>query len=100
MKTYGNHWSARAAQAVAKCRKSKGIVRKTKAGTSLRRWARERWVDKRTGKPCGSGGAVQYCRPTKRVSSKTPAIVGQKKIKSQIRAKLAKGRAPPIKRRR
>ena len=46
--------SARASQMVAKCRKAHGIVRKTKAGTSLRRWQREKWVDVRTGKPCGS----------------------------------------------
>ena len=64
--------SARASQAIAKCRKGKGKVRKTKSGTALKRWSKEKWVDTRTGKPCGSGGKNEYCRPSKRVSSKTP----------------------------
>ena len=38
----------------AKCRKSKGQVRGPRK-QSLRRWAREKWVDKKTGKPCGLG---------------------------------------------
>ena len=74
--------SARASQAVAKCRKSKGQVRKSKAGTSLRRWAKEKWVDKRTGKPCGHSGdsKEQYCRPSKVVSKKkTPNTRPSKK---------------------
>ena len=64
--------SARASQAIAKCRKGKGKVRKTKSGTALKRWSKEKWVDTRTGKACGSGGKNEYCRPSKRVSSKTP----------------------------
>lgn len=70
--------SARASQAIAKCRKESGSVRKGEAGTSLKRWEKEKWVDTRTGKPCGAGGANEYCRPSKRVSSKTP------KTKSEI----------------
>lgn len=64
--------SARASQAIAKCRKASGSVRKTEKGTSLKRWQAEKWVDTRTGKACGAGGSNEYCRPTKRVSSKTP----------------------------
>lgn len=64
--------SARASQAIAKCRKESGSVRKTEKGSSLRRWQSEKWVDTRTGKPCGAGGKNEYCRPSKRVSSKTP----------------------------
>ena len=70
--------SARASQAIAKCRKHSGSVRKGEAGTSLKRWEKEKWVDTRTGKPCGAGGKNEYCRPTKKVSSKTP------KTKSEI----------------
>lgn len=70
--------SARASQAIAKCRKGSGSVKKSEAGTSLKRWEKEKWVDTRTGKPCGGGGKNEYCRPTKRVSSKTP------KTKSEI----------------
>ena len=64
--------SARASQAIAKCRKASGSVRKTKEGSSLKRWEKEKWVDTRTGKSCGAGGKNEYCRPSKRVSSKTP----------------------------
>lgn len=70
--------SARASQAIAKCRKASGSVRKTESGTSLKRWQSEKWVDTKSGKPCGAGGKNEYCRPTKRVSSKTP------KTKSEI----------------
>lgn len=76
--------SARASQAIAKCRKEKGVVKKSEKGTSLKRWQKEEWVDTRTGKPCGAGGNNEYCRPTKRVSKSTP------KTKSEISpAKLA-----------
>lgn len=70
--------SARASQAIAKCRKASGSVRKSEEGTSLKRWEKENWVDTRTGKACGAGGKNEYCRPTTRVSSKTP------KTKSEI----------------
>jgi len=64
--------SARASQAIAKCRKASNSVRRTEAGTSLKRWQSEKWVDTKSGKPCGAGGKNEYCRPTKRVSAKTP----------------------------
>ena len=80
--------SARASQAIAKCRKEKGSVRKGEKGTSLKRWEKEKWVDTRTGKACGAGGKNEYCRPTKRVSKQTP------KTKSEIGAsKLAAKKA-------
>jgi hypothetical protein len=51
-------------------------VRKTKAGASLKRWFKEDWKDVRTGKACGRSKGEKrgtpYCRPSKRVSSKTP----------------------------
>lgn len=76
--TYDVFPSARASQAIAKCRKESGSVRKSSEGTSLKRWQAEKWIDTRTNKPCGAGGKNEYCRPTKRVSSKTP------KTKSEI----------------
>ena len=80
--------SARASQAIAKCRKASGSVRKTSEGTSLKRWEKEKWVDTRTGKACGAGGKNEYCRPSKRVSSATP------KTKSEISpSKLAAKKA-------
>tara|TARA_R110000868_G_scaffold117111_1_gene311164 strand:+ start:1307 stop:1645 length:339 start_codon:yes stop_codon:yes gene_type:complete len=64
--------SARASQAIAKCRKSSSVVRKTKAGSDLKRWESERWEDTKTGKSCGAGGRNEYCRPTRRMSKDTP----------------------------
>ena len=56
-------------------------VRKTKKGAALKRWFKEKWVDVRTGKPCGrtkgDGRGVPYCRPSKRVSSKTPKTASE-----------------------
>ena len=55
-------------------------VRKTKKGASLKRWFKEEWKDVRTGKPCGrrkgEKRGTPYCRPSKRVSSKTPKTSG------------------------
>lgn len=95
---YGK-WSARAAQAVSKCRKKHGHVRKSAAGASLRRWAAERWVDKRTNKPCGAAGsAAEYCRPTRRISKATPAMPRGNALKAAIRTKVRTNRAKPIRR--
>ena len=48
--------SARASQMIAKCRKKHHQVRKTAAGSALKQWGQEKWVDTKTGRPCGSGG--------------------------------------------
>lgn len=84
--------SARASQMVAKCRKQHGHVRKSSAGTSLKRWQNEKWKDTKTHKPCGESGkhSKEYCRPTKKISSHTPKIYHGKKLKS-MQAKKAKG---------
>jgi hypothetical protein len=56
-------------------------VRKTKKGAALKRWFKEEWIDVRTGKPCGrkkgEKRGVPYCRPKKKVSSKTPKTAGE-----------------------
>ena len=99
MARYGK-WSARAAQAVAKCRKKHGHVRKTQAGKNLKRWESEKWVDKISGKPCGSSNGPEYCRPSHRVSSKTPVSVRGKQLKRAIATKRATGRAPSFRHRK
>jgi hypothetical protein len=78
--------SARASQAIAKCRKASGSVRKTSEGMSLKRWEKEKWTDTRTGKACGSGGKNEYCRPKVKVSSKTPKTISEIS-KSKLAAK-------------
>ena len=56
-------------------------VRKTKKGAALKRWFKEEWKDVRTGKACGRRKGEKrdtpYCRPTKRVSKKTPKTAGE-----------------------
>ncbi len=56
-------------------------VKKTKKGADLKRWFREKWVDVRTGKPCGrrkgEKRGTPYCRPSKRISSETPKTSGE-----------------------
>jgi len=44
-------------------------VRKTAKGAALKRWFKEDWKDVKTGKA--------YCRPSKRVSTKTPKTSGE-----------------------
>ena len=61
---------------------------------SLRRWFDEKWVDVKTGKPCGrqKGESRGYpaCRPSKRVSSKTPKTTGEMSSKEKSRFKREK----------
>ena len=90
MASYGK-WSARAAQATAKCRKKSGHVRKTQAGANLKRWAAEKWKDRRTGQPCGHPGpGNEYCRPSKRISKKTPST---RPSASKLRINIARKKA-------
>ena len=67
-------------------------VRKTKKGLALKRWFKEKWIDVRTGKPCGrtkgEKRGVLYCRPSKRVSSKTVKTVSEMSA-SEKRKKIA-----------
>ena len=49
---------------------------------SLRRWFKEKWVDTKTGKPCGRQKGEKRkgypaCRPSRRVSSKSPKTTGE-----------------------
>lgn len=67
-------------------------VRKTQKGVALKRWFKEKWIDVRTGKPCGrtegEKRGVPYCRPSKRVSSKTPKTASEMSA-SEKRKKIA-----------
>ncbi len=72
----------------------------------LRRWFKEKWVDVKTGKPCGrsdkekSKRGYPYCRPSKRVSSKTPATSKHSAAKSRAAQKTGPKRVKPIMRKR
>ena len=67
-------------------------VRKTEEGAKLKRWFKEKWVDVKTGKPCGRQQGEKrdypYCRPSKRVSSKTPKTASELSA-SEKRSRLA-----------
>jgi len=88
--------SARRSQLMSKCRKAKGISKKSKKGSDLRRWEGEKWKDKISGKDCGSGGSTEYCRPTKKVSKDTPKQVSGSKLKSKISEKKRTGMSKRI----
>jgi Family of unknown function (DUF5872) len=86
--------------------------------SGLGRWFKEKWVDiskkDKSGKfkPCGrseaKAGSYPKCRPTKKVSKKTPKTVGemtakekksaisQKRRKQRKRKKLSKGQKPIV----
>ena len=65
-----------------------------RAKGGLTRWFKENWVDVKTGKPCGrsKGEKRGYpaCRPSKRVSSKTPKTVGEMSASEKARFKREK----------
>ena len=67
-------------------------VRETKKGADLKRWFKEKWVDVRSGKPCGrqegEKRGTPYCRPSKRVSERTPVTASEMSV-SQKRSKIA-----------
>lgn len=71
---------------------------------SLKRWFKEEWKDVRTGKECGrksaKGGSKRpypYCRPSKRVNSKTPKTTGEMS-KSEKASKVREKAKNPSKR--
>tara|TARA_A100001201_G_scaffold143597_1_gene146060 strand:+ start:6473 stop:6742 length:270 start_codon:yes stop_codon:yes gene_type:complete len=57
-------------------------AKRKKPRGGLGRWFKEKWVDVKTGKPCGrqkgeKRDGYPACRPSKRVSSKTPKTTGE-----------------------
>ena len=72
---------------------------RTKGG--LDRWFKEKWVDVKTGKPCGrqkgENRGYPACRPSKRVSSKTPKTTGEMSAAEKARFKREKTSSAKIK---
>jgi len=60
----------------------------------LDRWFAEKWVDVKSGKACGrqegESRAYPACRPSKRVSSKTPKTSSELSSKEKARFKSTK----------
>ena len=76
-------------------------VRKTKKGLALKRWFKEDWKDVRTGKPCGrkkgEKRGTPYCRPSKKISKKTPKTASEMTTtekRSRIAQKKRLGQPP------
>ena len=67
----------------------------------LTRWFKEKWVDVKTGKPCGrqKGEKRGYpaCRPSKRVSSKTPKTASEMSRAEKAKFKREKTSSAKIK---
>jgi len=80
-------------QLVRLYKKKGGKYRYTRFG-NLKRWFKEKWINVCTGKPCGrkrsSPKKYPYCRPSRRVSRKTPTTsreLSRKEIKKRCRKK-------------
>ena len=76
-------------------------VNVARSSGGLTRWFKENWVDVKTGKPCGrkKGEKRGYpaCRPSKRVSSKTPKTTGEMSSAEKARFKREKTGSAKIK---
>lgn len=69
----------------------------TKQKSSLKRWYKEKWVNIASKKPCGSVRTKSYyptCRPSIRISSKTPVTIKElsKKQKDKMIAQKQKAK--------
>tara|TARA_B100000212_G_C27383289_1_gene538058 strand:- start:898 stop:2586 length:1689 start_codon:yes stop_codon:yes gene_type:complete len=99
----GRRWGAYDSGRLVREYKAKGgKYRGSKGKTNLGRWYKEKWVDacawpKR--KPCGrkTKEKIAYCRPSKKIDSKTPKLV-QKLTKAQIKSRCNKKKRSPMKR--
>ena len=89
MLTHGLYESTKSVVVLIEWRKN---VARSSGG--LTRWFKEKWVDVKTGKPCGrskgESRAYPACRPSKRVSSKTPKTASEMSSGEKARFKREK----------
>jgi hypothetical protein len=96
----GRRWGAYDSGRLVKMYKSLGGRYSGKKGkTNLGRWYSEKWIDacawpKR--KSCGrkTKSSIAYCRPSKRVDSKTPRLI-QSLTRSQIKSRCSRKKRNP-----
>lgn len=100
----GRRWGAYDSGRLVREYKEKGgtYSGNKKNNSDLSRWYREKWIDACVWpkiKSCGrtkSREKIAYCRPSKRVDSKTPKLI-QDLTKSQIKSRCSKKKKNPIK---
>lgn len=76
--------------------KRRGLVAYKNGDRPLTRWFREKWVDIKTGLPCGvvkTKGYYPTCRPSKKISSRTPKTVYELSASQRKRAIIRKQKA-------
>ena len=99
----GRRWGAYdSGRLVREYKAAGGKYKGSKGKTNLSRWYKEKWVDacawpKR--KPCGrkTKQSIAYCRPSKKVDSKTPKLV-QKLTAAQRKSRCTRKKKSPMKR--
>lgn len=99
----GRRWGAYdSGRLVREYKAAGGKYKGSKGKTNLSRWYKEKWVDacawpKR--KPCGRNTkeTIAYCRPSKKVDSKTPKLV-QKLTAAQRKSRCARKKKTLMKR--
>ena len=99
----GRRWGAYdSGRLVREYKSAGGKYKGSKGKSNLSRWYKEKWVDacdwpKR--KPCGrkTKQSIAYCRPSKKVDSKTPKLV-QKLTAAQRKSRCARKKKSPLKR--
>jgi hypothetical protein len=99
----GRRWGAYdSGRLVREYKAGGGKYKGSKGKTNLSRWYKEKWVDacawpKR--KSCGrkTKESIAYCRPSKKVDSKTPKLV-QKLTAAQRKSRCARKKKSPMKR--
>ena len=99
----GRRWGAYDSGRLVKMYKNAGgKYRGPKGKTNLNRWYNEKWIDacawpKR--KSCGrkTKSSIAYCRPSKRVDSKTPRLI-QSLSRAQIKSRCSRKKRNPKKR--
>lgn len=98
----GRRWGAYdSGRLVREYKAAGGKYTGSKGKTNLSRWYKEKWVDacawpKR--KSCGrkTKETIAYCRPSKKVDSKTPKLV-QKLTAAQLKSRCARKKRYPLK---
>ena len=94
VKKYGNPSKVPTYVDLNKLRKEVPTFKKGGQHGGLDRWFAEKWVDVKSGKPCGrqegENRAYPACRPSKRISSKTPKTSSELSSKEKARFKATK----------